>query len=151
MIVKAFESESFLMCSAREKPSISGISPSSTIEAVKKPLRFLLLKMDCSWLCSAHGRAKSEREAAFDPFGESPAAELAGGGRGALDRRGPSGACHLGVGRTFGPAPILRGYCEQRRGRRAAGVRSATVDQRVGVRLQPGNRLGAGSGAALRI
>src|SRR6266446_2836897 len=54
------------------------------------------------------------------------------------------------IGRA-GLVVVLRGHREQRSRRRATGIRSTVIDQLVGVRLQPGHRLGARSGTTLRI
>jgi hypothetical protein len=50
---------------------------------------------------------------------------------------------------ALGLEPVLSKHREQRGRRRAASIRSATADQFVGVRLQPGDWFGAGSGATL--
>src|SRR4249920_1045017 len=84
-------------------------------------------------------------------MGKPPANELACGGRGETGRRGSSGACYLDADRTYGSEAVLSRHREQRGRRRAAGVRSATADQFVGICLQPRDRFSAGSGAALRV
>src|ERR1700682_3964724 len=110
-----------------------------------------VLQNEKSAVSSRHERRKYHQQAAFDSPREPTADELAGGGRGTTDRGRPSGAGDLGAGRAFGFESILRRHREQRGRRWSASVRSTTANQSVGVCLQPGDWLGAGGGATLRI
>src|ERR1700730_3833706 len=110
-----------------------------------------LLKTKRSWVCSAHEPRKCDEQAAFDSSDQPATDELASRGCREAHRRRSSGQRHLGAGWPPGLGPVLPGHPEQCGGRRAAGLRSAVVDQLVGVRLQPRDGLGPRSGAALRV
>src|ERR1019366_10416471 len=125
-------------------------TPPLKSEAVKKP-SIRVLQKEKSAVLWQHEPRKSIHTAALDPFCKQAADELACGGRGEVDWRRPCGAGDLGVGGAFGIECVLPSRPEQRRTRRASGVRSAASDLFVGVCLQPGDRIGAGSGAAVRV